>query len=442
MPPALRQDPAAYFTVLQAMLRRDPYGALECLRDPAEPHPFQVLPLERRLDLLDLVAACGLGLASNYLDLFELPEDPSILERLKAIFRADLTAGSSIFGVYALEGIQNYPFGLHKIEPDLPRRISNAEALAFLKGDVPDSAFGRVYSPTEIGNAMTLLQEREVERFLERLQADIFLEWKAGFSETKRAVVFGDKDLKIRNVLFLVAHALFADNAVFDQLLGTLGSSHPSTVNNPAQLHLLANRYFFLEILGLNPGLLFNNPLRSAGALKAPIEEVKNFRVLYLLHVAMSIYLQVGDTLFRKVPIAWNILQNQGDGTLDTAMQEVVGFFDACDTLLVLGRPLVPDLRVWLAQILEALAAGAPEVALAPPEAPPVPTLRLVTRDAIGRYRELLNHYSLQVLRANAAGAGQSTINILQNLRLPRTKTDKLFALLEEDRKRAGGGTG
>lgn len=438
VPASVREDPGRYFTVLKAMLDTDPYGSLECLRDPLLAPPFKGLLQEARLDLLDVAASFGLGFASNYLDLFELQDDPATRERLKAVFTADLTAGSSIYGAFALEGAQNYPFGLRKIEPTFPRRISNAEALAFLKKDDPESVLPKTYNPTEVGNTVALLQEREVLRFLELLKADIFLEWKALYSENKREVVFGDLDLKIRNILFLIAHATFRDNAYFDDLLATLAATHPSTVDNPAQLRLLANRHFFLEILGINPGLLFNSPQRGAVSAKAPIEEVKNFRILYLLHVAMSIHLHVGDELFRTVPIAWNMLQKQGDGLLDTAMQEVLGFFDTFDTLLVLGKPMVPGLREWLPRITDALAQGLPEVPLEPPIPGQTTPLRLLTREAIARSRELLNLYCLQVLRSNAARAGLSVTNVIQNLRLPRNKTDKLFALLDEDRKRAG----
>ncbi|WP_306601012.1 hypothetical protein [Geothrix sp. 21YS21S-2] len=436
VPEAVRQDPGAYAQVLRSLLQADPYGTLECLRDPDLAPPFRDIPQATRLELLDAAAAFGLGFASNYLDLFGVQDTPETRARLQAVFAQDLTAGSSIYGAYALEGIQNYPFGLGKIEPVFPRRISNAEALAYLKKDDPGSVLPRTYNAVEVGNAVNLLQEREVLRFLEMLKADIFLGWKAQYSENKRAVVFGDLDLKIRNILFLIAHATFRDNAYFDDLLAFIAATHPSTAGNDAQLHLLANRHFFLDVLGINPGLLFNSPQRGAAALKAPIEEVKNFRILYMLHVAMSIHLHVGDTLFRNVPIAWNILQKQGDGLLDTAMQEVLGFFDTMDTLLVLGGPVVPDLRSWLPRITDALSQALPEVPLEPAEPGRKPALRLLTREAVARHRDLLNAYCLQVLREGASRAGVGVTNAIQNLRLPRTKTDKLFALLEEDRKR------
>ncbi|BDU72727.1 hypothetical protein [Mesoterricola silvestris] len=436
VPEAVRQDPGAYHQVLLSLLRTDPYGTLECMRDPELAPPFRDIPQATRLDLLDTVASFGLGFASNYLDLFAIEDTPESRGRLQAAFAQDLTAGSSIYGAYALEGVQNYPFGLGKIEPVFPRRISNPEALAYLRKDDAVSVMPRTYSAVEVGNAVNLLQEREVLRFLEMLKADIFLSWKSQYSENKRAVVFGDLDLKIRNILFLLAHATFRDNAYFDDLLAFIAATHPSTAGNEAQLHLLANRHFFLEVLGINPGLLFNSPQRGAAALRAPIEEVKNFRILYLLHLAMSIHLHVGDTLFRNVPIAWNILQKQGDGLLDTAMQEVLGFFDTLDTLLVLGKPVVPDLRAWLPVITDALTQALPELPLEPGEPGRMPSLRLLTRDAVARHRELLNAYCLQVLREGAARAGVGVTNAIQNLRLPRTKTDKLFALLEEDRKR------
>ncbi len=436
VPEAVRQDAAAYAQVLRSLLRTDPYGTLECLRDPDLAPPFRSIPQAGRLDLLDAAAAFGLGFASNYLDLFGLEDTPATRARLQAAFAEDLTAGSSIYGAYALEGMANYPFGLGRIEPVFPRRISNAEALAYLKKDDPESVLPKTYGAAEVGNAVNYLQEREVQRFLEMLKADIFLEWKAQYSENKRAVVFGDMDLKIRNILFLIAHATFRDNAYFDDLLANIAATHPSTAGNEAHLHLLANRHFFLEVLGINPGLLFNSPQRGAAALRAPIEEVKNFRVLFMLHVAMSIHLHVGDTLFRNVPIAWNILQKQGDGLLDTAMQEVLGLFDTMDTLLVLGAAVVPDLRAWLPRVTDALAQALPEVPLDAAEPGRKPALRLLTRDAVARHRDLLNAYCLQVLREGASRSGVGVTNAIQNLRLPRTKTDKLFALLEEDRKR------
>jgi hypothetical protein len=433
IPPVLGKDPGTFSLLLQALLVHDPYGTLECYRELGEPCPFLVLDLEQRLALLAVVASFGLGLASNYLDLFDLAEDPAVYERLKEVFIADLTAGSSIYGVFALEGVHNYPFGLRRIEPILPRRFSNAEALAWLRKNDPEGGLGRTFSTVEVGNAVTQLQDREVRRAMELLKADVSLEWKARFPETKREIVFGDMDLKVRNILFLLAHAAFRDNTAFDQLLATLEATHPMA--DPAQILLLANRWYFLELIGLNPGLLFNSQQRASEFLRAPLEEVAEFRIRYLLHMGMSIYLHVGDSLFRLMPIAWNILQNQGDGRLDSAVQDVVSFFDAFDTLLVLGEDLVPDLRGWTACIVEALRGGAPEAPLDASGPRAASPLRLTTRDAITRYREFLNSYCLQTLRRAATRTGATPATILQNVRLPRNKTDKLFFLLEEDRK-------
>jgi len=151
----------------------------------------------------------------------------------------------------------------------------------------------------------------------------------------------------------------------------------------------------------------------------------------------MSIHLQVGEFLFQTVPIAWNLLQNQGEGGLDAAVQEVANLFDAFDLLLVLGAPLVRDRGLWTLQVVEALGQGGAEVPLGRPGFNPGVTLRLMTREAVGRYRDMLNRYCLQVLRRRAGESGQSTTAIIQSLRLPRNKTDRLFAFLEEDRKRS-----
>ena len=433
LPEALLADREACFRVLRAALRRDPYGSLEALRAMGEAGPLKVPDLRARLELLDLAAASGLGLASNYLDLFGIPDDPGLRERLQAVFVTDLTAGSSIYGVYALEGAQNYPFGLRRIEPVLPRRVGNAEALAWLRRDEVPSILPTSYSATEIGNAVDFLQEREVQRFLELLKADIFLEWKACFSEAKLRVVFGDLELKIRNILFLVAKALFRENAAFDQLLAALATTFPGAP--PAQVSLLASHHFFLEALGLNPAMLFGLQ-RGPRAQKAPIEEVDPFRLRFLLHVGMSLHLHVGEILFQTVPIAWNLLQHQGEGGLDAVVQEVAGFFDMFDLLLVLGEPLVRDPGLWTLQVVEALGQGAAQVPLDRPGVNLGVTLRLMTREAVGRHRDLLNGYCLQMLRRRAAAAGLSATTVIQSLRLPRSKTDKLFTFLEEDRKR------
>jgi len=433
LPEALLADREACFRVLRAALGRDPFGSLEALRAMGEVRPLRALDLRQRLELLDLAAAPGLGLASNYLDLFELPEDPGLRERLQAVFVTDLTAGSSIYGVYALEGAQNYPFGLRRIEPALPRRVSNAEALAWLRKDEVPSILPTSYSATEIGNAVDFLQEREVQRFLELLKADIYLEWKACFSEAKLQVVFGDLELKIRNILFLVAKALFRENAAFEQLLAAIATTFPAAP--PAQVSQLASHHFFLEALGLNPAMLFGLQ-RGARAQKAPIEEVDLFRLRFLLHVGMALHLHVGEILFQSVPIAWNLLQHQGEGGLDAVVQEVAGFFDIFDLLLVLAGPLVRDPGLWTLQVVEALAQGAAQVPLDRPGVNLGVTLRLMTRDAIGRHRDTLNGYCLQMLRRRAAAAGLSPTTVIQSLRLPRSRTDKLFTFLEEDRKR------
>ena len=433
LPQSLLRDPAAFTRALQAALQRDPFGSMEALRAAGEALPLKALDPAQKLTLLELAASFGLGLASNYLDLFELGQDPGLVNRLRALFVTDLTAGASIYGVYAFEGAHNYPFGLRAIEPVLPRRISNAEALAWLRKDEVKSVLPTSYSSTEIGNAVDFLQEREVQRFLELLRADLTLEWKACFSDAKLQVVFGDLELKIRNIVFLVAKAMFLENAAFEQLRANLGAAFPAA--SPAQVNLLANHHFFLEVLGLNPGMLFGLQ-RGVRAPKAPIEEVDDYRLRFLLHVGMSIHLQVGEILFQTVPIAWNLLQNQGEGGLDAVVQEVAGLFDAFDLLLVLAGPLVRNLGLWTFQVVEALGQGEGQVPMERPGVNLGATLRLMSREAIGRHRELLNRYCLQVLRRRGAETGVSPANVIQSLRLPRSKTDKLFTFLEEDHKR------
>jgi len=437
VPKPLFQQPEARFAMFHTCLARDPFGTLEHWRQAEITDPCTDLDIEQRFVLLERVAAFGLGLASTHLDLFNIPQDEAWTDRLRAVFRADLTAGFSLFGVYALEGIQNYPFGLGRIEPVLPRRITNSEAAESLKRGLAPGEKVRVYTPAEISDTAAQLQEREVRRFLEVMKSDMARQWKACMQDRKLDLLFADPELKIRNVLFLIAHALFESEDTFERIFRTVQKGHPLFASDTARILLLANRYYFLELLGLNPGLLFNRaPRGTSGAGTTLMEEASDYPVRSLLNVGMSIHLRIGDTLFRSTPIAWNIMLAQYEGRIDLALQDIAFLFEGFDTLLTIVSGLdLPDLRAWTNRLTDALVDDDAEMPLAAGSAdPPRSPLRLTTRGAIERYRESLNRYCVQALRRSAEAAGVSPTNIIQGLRLPRNKTDKLRALLEQRR--------
>jgi hypothetical protein len=153
VPEALKVQPSLRFAVLSASLGRDPFGTLDHFRENGVADPFAGLSTDQRLDLLDQVAALGLGLASTHLDLFAIPGEAPWIKRLQGVFRKDMTAGSTILGVYAMEGMHHYPFGLDRIEPALPRRITNADALAHLRRGEPEGVEPREFSTIEVGEA-------------------------------------------------------------------------------------------------------------------------------------------------------------------------------------------------------------------------------------------------------------------------------------------------
>ncbi len=439
LPEELLEDPATLGPLVLASGLRDPFGTVEVLRDTTFGRPLARLDVRQRLEILDGLAAFGLGHASNALDLFALPDEPEVRTRLQEVFKADCTAGSSIFGVCAFEGAHHYPFGLRRIDLTLPRRFSSAEALHYLRRNDPPEAKERTFSSLEIGNAITQLQETDVRRFFEQLKGEITLEWKACFKVAKRETIFGDPELKIRNILFLIAHAAFVEEVHFQQLLATLEAALPGLKDDPQRLYVLANRYFFLKILGLNPGQLFApNGTEEVG--HPPIEEVKDYTIRFLLQVGMSIHLHVGETLFQAAPIAWNMLLNQCEGRLELAMQEVAQLFDVFDTLLTLVKPLIPDLRPWIVPLVGALGEGLPELPGAESVAAEGTLLRLTTRAALARHRQTLSQYCLQAIQRRTVVAGVTPATVIQSLRLPRSKTDKLFMLLEQEKKRLQGG--
>jgi hypothetical protein len=148
----------------------------------------------------------------------------------------------------------------------------------------------------------------------------------------------------------------------------------------------------------------------------------------------MSIHLRVGDTFFRATPIAWNILLGQFDGRIDAVLQELAALFDGFDTLLTIAGASRPDLRGWVGPLLGAMASDSDELPDLALEGPPAAPLRLTTRTAMERCRERLNAYCLQALRRCAQAAGVSPLNIIQTLRLPRAKTDRLRTLLDQSK--------
>ncbi len=433
LPKSLREEAPLFELAITLLLDRDPYGTLEYLREENQPNPLEALALDTRMSLLERVAARGLGLASNYLGLFGVTEDPGLHPFLQRIFRADLTAGSSVFGAYALEGAPNYPFDLGRIEPVLPRRITQADAQAYLEKGMPDTDTPRTFRPAEIEKAMEVMQDRQALRFQETLKADLGRQWKHQYPEVKREVIFGDPDLKIRNILYLVAHGTFMDTPYFEQIFSLIREQFPEARRDPLHGARLANRYFFLDLLGLNPGLLFAVPQKGANR-KALIEAVSDYQIRAFLHAGMSIHLRVGDQFFKAMPIAWPMLVNQYDHP-GQAMQAITTLLEALDMLLTLAESVVPGLREWLSSLVEALTEGSALVPGPGSRSPAKTPLRLPTRATVDRYGDLLHSYCLQLIHANAARQGKSSTTIIQNLRMPRNRTDKLFAMLEAERR-------
>jgi hypothetical protein len=449
IPEDLRSQMELREILIQASMERDAFGTLETLRDsaaaaasaPAPGQPLQStttnllegIPVEKKLELLEIAANLGLGLASVNLDLFAIPNDPQWHPKLQEILILDMTAGHSLFGAYALEGVHHYPFNLARIEPTLPRRITNAEAIEYLKRNEGENAKPRTYSSNEVAEIVTMLQEKDVRRFIENLKWNIGRGWKELVQDKKREIVFGDYDLKVRNILFLVAYSLFEKEEKFEEIYALVEKSHPILAPEPPKIYLLANRYYFLDLLGLNISFLFNRGPKASGSTGTLIEEVGDYQVRNFMHLGMSIYIRVGDAIFKDMSIAWTMLIGQCDNKIDTVFHEIGMLFDTFDTMLTIIDPVIHDMAAWVHTLVEALSQDAPSL---PPEAPGGPKqaqLRVTTRATIARVREALNRYSLDALYLRAKTAGLSTISIIQTLKMPRSKTDKLMNLMQND---------
>ena len=434
VPAGLKADPEALTAILAAFLSQDPFGTLDHLRESGAGALLE-LPCEERLTLLERVAESGMGLASTHLDLFAIPADPALTPRLQQVLLRDMTAGSSLFGVYALEGIHHYPFDLGRIEPVLPRRISSAEALAQLKRSEYEGVESRGFSASEVADMAAHLQELEVGRFLAGLRSDIARNWRSCIQDRKLEILFADPGLKVRNILFLLGRALFEPEQAFETIYRNVQMSHPMMASDTPRILMLANRYYFLDVLGLNPGLLFSRNQRNGGGARTLIQDAGDYPVRNLLQMGMMIHLRIGDALFRCAPIAWNILLGQCDGQIDGVLQEITSLFEAFDTLLTIATPLVEDPRHWAGHVVAAVVDGVPGLPgdYAPEPSPVV--LRLTTLSALDRYRETLQGYAIQALRRSAQAAGVTPVTLIQGLRLPRARTDKLRVWLEQSRK-------
>ena len=441
IPEDIKNRTEFYKVILRVAFKRDPFGALDVLREDTSGNSLNELSNEDKLELLDVIAGCGMGLASINLDIFNITNKNSheIEFQLQDIFKKDVTSGSNLIGVYAFEGMHNYPFNIERIEPVLPRRVSSAAALDFLKRSEIESNNEpilnqtekkvRTYTNNEIAETVTLLQEREITRFLEFLKWEIARKWKSRVGEKKRDILFADFSLKVRNILFLITYGLFEEEQIFENIYFFVQKSHPAFVEDTQKNLLLANRYYFLDILGLNPGLLFNRIPRRNDVFGTLIQEVSDFQIRKLLHLGMSIYIKTNDAILRNMPIAWNMLLGQCDGRIDQVFQEVGLLFDAIDTLLVILEPTMPDLVGWSGGLLDALRENAPELPEGYYIAPPKDVFRITTRTIISNALDALNDYSVKALYQRAKDEGVTPLNIIQVLRIDRLKSDKLRTL-------------
>ena len=211
---------------------------------------------------------------------------------------------------------------------------------------------------------------------------------------------------------------------------------HPMSAGNASRMMQLANRYFFLEALGINPGLLFTRSQKGPSGTTSPIDKAGDFQIRSLLQAGMSIHLRIGDTLFQNTPIAWNILFSQYEGHVDAAIQDLVFLFEGFDTLFTIFAPCLSDLAGWVGHVAKAVMDDAPELPTTSDQAPHEALLRLTTRNALVRSRETLNRYTVQALRYRAKTFQTSATIVIQGLRLPRSRTDRLLALLQQERER------
>jgi hypothetical protein len=465
LPAEIKQKADLFKTVLQVTLKRDVFGSLDVMREEPENIPLAGLSVEDKLELLKIIASFGLGLASINLDLFNVAPklepideddedyeedeeeeavkiDPELEIALQEIFKKDVTAGSNLIGVYALEGMNNYPFRLTRIEPTLPRRISSADAIEYLRrGDAgyedEPADNKKTYSNNEVAETVTQLQDREVQRFLEFLKWEMGRNWKSKVGEKKREILFADNGLKVRNIVFLMAYGLFDEEEIFENIFLFAQKSHPSLAEDTPKILLLSNRYYFLDILGLNPGLLYNRMQRSSGATGTLINEVSDFQITRLLHIGMSIYIKVGDAAFKNMPIAWNMLLGQCEGKIDQVFQEVGQLLDVMDTLLIILETVAPDLKGWVGKLLDALQENAAELPGIENIAQPDHPLRITTRTIISSTLETLNNYCVNALSMRAKIEDVTPISIIQVLKIDRSKSDKLRTLLAAASARA-----
>ncbi|MDR0499267.1 MAG: hypothetical protein LBH03_06010 [Holophagales bacterium] len=450
IPVEIKQQPDYRMILLQASLRRDTFGTLEAIRESLSSEEalksntanlLDGIAVEEKLNLLEIVANLGMGLATTYLDLFSIPPDPEWHPKLQKIFQRDVTAGHSLFGVYAFEGMQNYPFNLGRIESTLPRRITNSEATEYLKRGEAAASDGeptkqRTFTSNEVGEAVTMLQEKDVRRFLEALKWGISHNWKACVQDRKKEIIFGDYDLKVRDILFLVAHSLFEEEEKFEEIFNMIEKNHPFLAEDTAKIYTFANRYYFFNVIGLNASFLFNRSKRLNGSIGTLIEEISDYQVHNLLHICMSIYIRVGDILFRDLSIAWPMLIGQCEGKMDAVFHEISQLFDSFDTLLTIIEPVMPNLPAWINTLIDALAQDVPDLPVTITESPKQAHLGVTTNATINRVRDLVNRYSLDALFYRAKMGNATPISVIQTLKVPRSKTDKLRTLLSSDPKK------
>jgi hypothetical protein len=443
IPADLRQQPHYLYLLLRASLNRDVFGTLEAIKESASSgdalkstagNLLDGIPHEEKLELLKIPANVGMGLASSYLSFFKFPNEPEWNEKLQDILKRDVIAGNSLFGAFAFESIHNYPFELERMEINLPRRISNAEATEYLKRNEDDDN-PKAHSSNEIAETASVLQERDVKRFVENLKADIGRNWKSCVHEQKRSIVFGDMDLKVRDILFLVAQSLFEPEEKFEKIIETVQKSHPVlTATDPPKTYVLANRFYFLDLLGLSVDFLFNRTHKPSGTLGTQIEDVSDYYIRNLLHLGMCIFIRVGDVIFRGMPIAWNMLIGQCDGKVDNAFQEVGHLFDSFETLLTVIAPAMEDLPTWAdTALLDAVSRDSQSLPFNIPDDHQKTQLRVTTLATIAKAREALNRYCLDALYFRAKAASATPISVIQTLKIPRGKTDKLRLLLSND---------
>jgi len=443
IPQDLKENPHYLFLLLRAALTRDVFGTLEAIKEASSSEDqlksttgnlFDKVSTEEKMELLEIPANLGMGLASTYLNIFNIPDEVEWDEKLQYILKRDVTAGHSLFGAFAFESVQNYPFELERIEINLPRRISNAEAADYLKRN-DDEDKPRTYSGNEIADTAAVLQERDVKRFVENLKADIGRNWKSCVGDQKRSVVFGDMDLKVRDLLFLVVSSLFEPEEKFEKIIETVQKSHPvMNATDPAKTFVLANRYYFLDLIGLSVDFLYNRTHKPNGSTGTQIEDVSDYYARNLMHLGMSIYIRVGDVIFRGMPVAWNMLVGQCEGKIDHAFQEVGHLFDAFDTLLTIIDNAVENMSAWAeATLLDAVSQDLPNLSFQIPAEPKKTQLRVTTVATIAKAKEALNRYCLDALYYRADAIKATPIAIIQTLKIPRGKTDKLRILLTND---------